>query len=74
MTNTPASFIDYVLQEHGIKNDAQLCKRLEVFPPVLSKARNNKLPFGASLILRFHEEFDIPVREIKLRAGLTKEA
>lgn len=49
----------------GLMDDAALSRKLEVAPPVLSKIRHGRLPIGATLVLRAHEEFDLTVRDIK---------
>lgn len=67
---TPATpgaskLFDQLLATHQIKNDAALSRLLDVMPPVLSKARHGKLPVGASLMIKIHETFDMPIRDIK---------
>lgn len=47
------------------KNDATLCRALELSPPVVSKIRHNRLPVGAGLVIKLHEATGMAVREIK---------
>ncbi|NHQ93337.1 helix-turn-helix transcriptional regulator [Janthinobacterium lividum] len=54
-----------MLLAKGPKNDAALARALEVAPPVISKIRHGRLPIGASLLIRMHEVFDVPIRELK---------
>jgi hypothetical protein len=54
-----------------LKNDAELCRVLEVQPPIISKIRHRKLNVGATILLRMHEKSNIPIRELK---ELTAEA
>jgi hypothetical protein len=44
-----------------------------VNPPLLSKIRNGHLKFGAWMILAVHEEFDIPIKEIKALLATVEE-
>ena len=52
ITNPEASkLLDALLKRQHLKNDAALARLLSVAPPVISKIRNDRLPFGPSLIL-----------------------
>ena len=48
-------FLDALLKLCHIKNDAALCKMIDVSAPVLSKIRSAKIPIGTSMLIRFHE-------------------
>lgn len=69
-TATVEHLIDHLLAELGLKNDAALARRLEVAPPVISKLRAGRLPLGASMLLRMHEESGIAFKELREHAGL----
>lgn len=58
-------FLDTLIEELGLKNDAALARALEVLPPVISKLRHRKLPIGATMLLRAHELTGSHVREIR---------
>lgn len=57
-------FLDALINQLSLKNDAALSRALGVQPPVISKIRNGKLPVGDSLILRIHRLHGMPVAEI----------
>lgn len=57
--------LDDIKVKHGLKTDADLCRKIDVFPPVVAKTRSGALPVGPNMILRLHETFDIPVKEIR---------
>lgn len=57
--------IDHLLSQYNIKNDAALAKLLGVHPPTISKIRHGHMSFTPALILKIHEAFDMPVKEIK---------
>lgn len=63
--NAKHALLDEVITRNGIKNDAELARRLELKPPQISKVRNGALPVGSTLILRLHEVFAMPVAEIR---------
>ncbi len=65
-----AKLLDFLIAEHGLKNDAELAREFGVAPPVVSKWRNNHMPFGAKHILRAHEHFGIGVAELRQRGNL----
>ena len=47
-----------------LQNDAALFRALEVASPVLSKLRHRRLPLGAPMLIRLHEESDLSVAEL----------
>ena len=57
-------FLDLVISHLYLKNDAALARELDVRPPVISKMRHGKLPFGAILVIRTHELTNWPVKDI----------
>lgn len=60
-----AALLDSLLVRTRLKNDARLARALGVSPPVISKIRSGKLRVSDGFILRVHETFDLPVREIR---------
>ncbi|MBA5687915.1 hypothetical protein H3H39_12745 [Duganella sp. LX47W] len=62
---TPHHLLDTVIARHDLKNDAALCRALQVSAPRLSKIRRGKLAVNADLVLRIHETFMIPIAELK---------
>jgi plasmid maintenance system antidote protein VapI len=61
----PDRLIDAMLEKLQLKNDAALCRALEVAPPVISKIRHRRLPVGASLLIRLHEVTDMSVAQLR---------
>lgn len=49
----------------NIRNDAALCRLLEVSASVISKVRHGRLPLGAALLIRIHEVTHISIRELR---------
>jgi len=64
-TYDPNRLIDYLIERLNLKNDAALSRVLEVAPPVISKIRHRRLPVGASMLIRMHEETGMTVRELR---------
>jgi hypothetical protein len=64
-TYDPNSLLDTLISRLRLKNDAALCRALEVAPPVISKIRHKKLPIGASMLIRMHEVSDLSIRELR---------
>ncbi len=58
-------FVNRLLKELNVKNDAALSRALEVAPPVISKLRHGKLNIGDSMLVRVHELTELPIREIR---------
>ena len=61
----PNPLLDALIDKLKLKNDAELCRVLEVQPPIISKIRHRKLNVGATILLRMHEKSNIPIRELK---------
>lgn len=64
-----SALLDALLSNLGLKTDAALARALEVAPPVLSKVRNNRLPVGATLLIRAHEVSGISIRDLRALMG-----
>jgi plasmid maintenance system antidote protein VapI len=61
----PNMLLDTLIEKMNLKNDAELCRVLEVQPPIISKIRHRKLTVGATILLRMHEKSEISIRELK---------
>lgn len=61
--------LDHIKETQGIKNDRQLAVTLKFGQPVISRLRTGKQKISAEVILRIHETFNIPVKEIREMAG-----
>jgi hypothetical protein len=61
----PNKLLDTLIERMQLKNDAELSRRLGVPAPVISQMRHRKLPVGATMLLRMHEESNIPIAELK---------
>ncbi|MCM1128591.1 MAG: hypothetical protein NC211_01595 [Alistipes senegalensis] len=65
----PNRLLDALIQKLSLKNDAALARALEVAPPVISKIRHNRLPVGASLLIRMHEVSGMSIYELRAEMG-----
>ena len=68
-TYDPNKLVDAVIARLGLKNDAALCRALEVAPPVISKIRHRRLAVGASLLIRMHEVSELSIKELRALMG-----
>jgi plasmid maintenance system antidote protein VapI len=57
--------IDHLRREYKIRTDADLAKLLGVRPPAISKLRHGTSALTPSIILKIHEAFNMPVKEIR---------
>ena len=60
-----ARLFDVLQERFKIKNDAAMCRELEVQASVISKMRNGLLPLSPTVILKIHEYLGVPVKEIR---------
>ena len=65
----PNRLLDTLIEKLHLKDDAALSRALEVAPPVISKIRHNRLPVGASLLIRMHEVSDMSIRDLRYLMG-----
>ena len=65
----PASFLDALEKRFGIKNDAAMALTLGLKAPQISKVRHKRLPVTHMFLMRVHEAFDLPVRELRTMLG-----
>lgn len=63
--------INALMDKNGIKNYAQLSRKLGVAPPVVSKTINGELAIGSNMLLRLHEHLGANVAE--MRAALAED-
>lgn len=64
-TKNENALLDLAADILKCKNDAALCRALDVAPPVASKIRHARLPVGASMVVKLHETTGMPVADIK---------
>lgn len=64
-TYDPNRLLDMLIERLNLKNDAALSRALDVAPPVISKIRHGRLPIGASMLIRMHEETGLNIRELR---------
>ena len=57
--------LDTLKEKYDLKNDAEISRRLDVAPPVISKIRHGKANISAEIILRIHENLGMPVADIR---------
>ncbi|MEO7495291.1 MAG: hypothetical protein ABIT83_21935 [Massilia sp.] len=61
----PNKLLDTLIETMKLKNDAELCRVLEVQPPIISKIRHRKLAVGATILLRMHEKSEMSIKDLK---------
>lgn len=65
----PNKLIDFLRAELKCGTDSALASKLEVAPPIISKVRHRKLPIGAGLLIRMHEETEISIHDLRNLMG-----
>lgn len=66
----PNRLLDCVRGKLGLKNDAALCRVLEVAPAVLSKIRHHRIQITSRLMIRIHFASGLSIAEIYDFLGL----
>ena len=62
---SPNALLDQVAARLRARNDAHLCRLLDVQAPVISKVRHHKMPVSSGLLLRMHEITNLSVRDLR---------
>lgn len=68
-TYDPNHLLDSVIERMKLPSDAALARALDVTPPVISKMRHGRIPIGASMLIRIHEETGLNVRDLRELMG-----
>ena len=68
-TYDPNNLLDSLITMLKLKNDAALCRELEIAPPVISKIRHRRLPIGASMLIRIHEISGMSIKDLRVLMG-----
>jgi len=63
-------FLDALILDRKLKNDAALSRALGVAPPVVSKTRAGVLGMTPTMLLRFHDAFGVQVSAMRAELGL----
>lgn len=66
----PDKLFDAVIERFNLKNDAALCRMLQVAPPVISKVRHGHLGVSAALLVRLHDATNMSFSEMRALMGV----
>lgn len=61
----PPKVIDRLRDMKQLRSDAQLCRLLQVTPPIISKIRTGRMKISAGLMIRIHEVYQLPFSELR---------
>lgn len=57
--------LNQLLRRLQLRNDAALCRMLQVAPPHVSKIRHGRLPVTAALLLQIYDKTSIPIDDLR---------
>jgi transcriptional regulator with XRE-family HTH domain len=61
----PPRLIDRLREMKQLRSDAQLCRVLQVPPPMISKIRTGRINISAGLMIRIHEVYQLSIAELR---------
>jgi hypothetical protein len=64
-TQNPKALLDKLLEILGCKNDAALCRVMDVQPPVISKMRHGHLPVSATFLIKSHDATGLSINDLR---------
>jgi hypothetical protein len=59
------AILDKLKELRQLRNDAALSRLLRIKPPTISKIRSGKHGISAAILIRMHEVFDVPIKELR---------
>jgi hypothetical protein len=65
----PSALLDALIKILALKNDAALCKVLQVDAPVISKIRSRRLDVGPAMLIRMHDVAGMPIKDLRSLMG-----
>jgi transcriptional regulator with XRE-family HTH domain len=71
-TYTPELFIDGLIHRLGLRSSSALARKVGLSPSVISKVRHRRLAVSGEILLKIHEETEIPIRELRHMMGDTR--
>ena len=71
-TYTPELFIDRLISRLGLRSSSALARKVGLSPSVISKVRHRRLAVSGEILLKIHEETEIPIRELRHMMGDTR--
>lgn len=69
-------YLNFLLSDFGLKNDAALCRAIRVLPSSVCKLRKGRIPLTAMFFCRLHEHLGVSMAELRaslLPAELSRE-
>jgi hypothetical protein len=63
--NQQTVLIESLKKLFDLKNDAALSRALGVAPPVISKLKGGLLEVGPAFLIKIHDAFDMPIKQIR---------
>ena len=57
--------LDFIKERYKVKNDAELSRLLKTKAPTISKIRSGAVNVSSDMILKIHETFKMPVKQIR---------
>jgi transcriptional regulator with XRE-family HTH domain len=63
--SNPSRLLERLRELKQLRSDAQLCRVLQVPPPMISKIRTGRINVSAGLMIRIHEVFQLPISELR---------
>lgn len=64
-SQNPNLLFDTMLNKLNLKNDVALALALGEAPSVISKMRHQKIPVGATMLLRLHEVSGMSIKDLR---------
>lgn len=71
-TYTPDLFIERLIHRLDLRSSSALARKVGISPSVISKVRHRRLAVSGEILLKIHEETDIPIKELRCMMGDTR--
>lgn len=64
-TQNPNHLLDQLLERLACKNDAALCRVMDIAPPVISKMRHGRNTVTASFLIAAHDATGMSISDLR---------
>jgi DNA-binding transcriptional regulator YdaS (Cro superfamily) len=64
-TQNPNELLDKLLEVLACKNDAAMCRLLEIAPPVISKMRHGVNPVSPAFLIKAHDATGLSINDLR---------
>ena len=59
------AYLSALMQFHGLRNDAALCRAIKATPPSICKLRKGRIPLTSGMFCKLHEHLGVQMADLR---------